>query len=115
MRTYPRTARRRLPAALALLVLCVGPLGAQQRKNLVELGAGGMYQSYDNATDLDGAIGGVGRLGVWLPANFSVELAGTFAKPKTAPDLLGNSLAVNVRNFSVSALYNIVIGTKNSL
>lgn len=117
MRTYPRTARRRLPAALALLVLCVGPLAAQQRKYLIELGAAGAYQSYDNATDLDAAIGGVGRLGVWLPANFSVELAGTFAKPKTTvTDLLGDttSVGVNARTFSGSLLYNILIGTRNS-
>ena len=114
MRTYPRTARHRLPAALALLVLCVGPLAAQQRKYLVELGAGGGYQSYDNATDLAGAIGGVGWLGVWLPANFSVEVAGTFAKPKTSPDLLGNTVGVNARTFSGSLLYNILLGSKSS-
>jgi outer membrane protein OmpA-like peptidoglycan-associated protein len=114
MRTYQRTARRGLPAVLVVLTIGTAPLVAQERKNLVELGAAAAYQSFDNATDLDGAVGGLARLGVWLPANFSLELAGSFAKPKTAPDLLGHTLSVNVKNFSVSALYNILIGTRNS-
>jgi len=114
MRTYQRTARRGLPAVLVVLILGTAPLVAQERKHFVELSAGAGYESFDNATDLDGAVGGFGRLGVWLPANFSLELAGSFAKPKTSPDLLGNTLSVNVRNFSISALYNILIGTNNS-
>ena len=117
MRTYPWTARCRLPAGLALLVVLAAPLAAQQRKYLVELGAAGAYQSFDNATDLDGAIGEIGRLGVWLPANFSLEVAGSFAKPKTTvTDLLGNatSVSVNARTFSASLLYNVLIGSKSS-
>ena len=117
MRTYPRTARCRLSAALGLLVLCAGPLAAQQRKYLIELGAAGAYQSYDNATALNGAIGGVGRLGLWLPANFEVELAYAFATPKTTvTDLLGNTTSVSVKAHTVSGslLYNILIGSKNS-
>ena len=113
MRTYQRTALRGLPAVLAVLVLGNAPLTAQERKNFVELGAGAAYQSFDDATDLDGAVGGLGRLGVWLPANFSIELAGSFAKPKQTANLLSPP-GVNVRNFSVSALYNILVGTKNS-
>jgi outer membrane protein OmpA-like peptidoglycan-associated protein len=114
MRTYRRTARQGLPAVLVVLILGTAPLVAQERKHFVELGAGMAYQSFDNATDLDGAVGGVGRLGVWLPANFSLELAGSFAKPKTAPNILGNTLSIKVRNYSVSALYNILVGTKSS-
>lgn len=114
MRTYPRSARCRTPAGLVLLLLCAMPLAAQQRTYLVELGAAAGYQSYDNATDLGGTIGGGGRLGVWLPANFSIELAGTFAKPKTSATLLRPAVGVNVRSFSASVLYNILIGTKNS-
>jgi len=68
MRTYQRTALRGLPAVLAVLVLGNAPLVAQEQKRFVELGAAAAYQSFDNATDLDGAIGGLGRLGVWLPA-----------------------------------------------
>ena len=113
MRTYPRTARRGLPAVLAVLAFGTAPLIAQERKHFVELGAGAAYQSYDNATDLNGAVGGLGRLGVWLPANFSIELAGSFAKPKQTASVLSPP-GVNVRNFSISALYNILIGTRNS-
>lgn len=118
MRTYPLTARYRLPAALALLVLWVAPLAAQQRKYLVELGAAGAYQSYASVSELDGAVGGVGRLGVWLPANLSLELQGSFASPKTTiPDLLGNPIPVVVktRTFSGSLLYNFLIGSANSI
>ena len=54
------------------LAACAQPGAAQERKYLVELGAAGAYQSFDTATELDGAAGGLGRLGVWLPLNFSV-------------------------------------------
>ncbi len=118
MRTYPWTARCRIPAGLALLFLSALPLAAQQRKYLVEVGGAVAYESYDNATVLDGAIGGVGRLGVWLPANFSVELQGSFASPKTpvVVDVLGRTekQGVKVRSISASLLYNFLIGTKNS-
>jgi len=114
MRTYPHLARGwagglRLLAGLALLVACARPGAAQQRKYLVELGAAGAYQSFDAATDLGGAAGGVGRLGVWLPLNFSVEVEGGFASPKT-----GSDEGVSVKTFGASALYNILIGSKSS-
>jgi outer membrane protein OmpA-like peptidoglycan-associated protein len=114
MRTYQRTARRGLPAALVVLTIGTVPLVAQERKHFVELSAAAAYQSFDNATDLNGTVGGLGRLGIWLPANFSLELAGSFAKPKTSPDLLGNTLSVNVKSFSISALYNILVGNRSS-
>ncbi|HEY8257570.1 MAG TPA: OmpA family protein [Gemmatimonadales bacterium] len=117
MRTYRRTVVSRLPAALAILAICAVPARAQERTYLVELGAGGIYQSYDGATDLKGAVGGVGRLGVWLPANFSLEVGASFAKPKTdVTDLLGNTTSVGVkaRTISGAVLYNILIGTKSS-
>lgn len=117
MRTYHWTAQRCLSVAVLLLFIGVPQVAAQQRKYLVELGAAGAYQSFDNATDLDGSIGEIGRLGIWLPANFSLEVAGSFAKPKTTiTDLLGNATSVSVkaRTFSASLLYNILIGTRNS-
>ena len=113
MRTYQRTARRGLPAALVVLTIGTAPLVAQERKYLVELGAAAAYQSFDNSTNLDGAVGGLARLGVWLPANFSLELAGSFFKPKQTASVLAPP-GVNVKNFSISALYNILIGTRNS-
>ena len=77
MRTYPQPLRGwaggvQLLAGLALVVVCAQAGAAQQRKYLVELGAAGAYQSFDSETKLDGAPGGVVRLVVWLPLNFSV-------------------------------------------
>jgi outer membrane protein OmpA-like peptidoglycan-associated protein len=116
MRTYPYplggwAGGLRLLAGLALLAPCLRPCAAQQRKYLVELGAAGAYESFDNATDLGGAAGGTGRLGVWLPLNFSVELEGGFASPKTQSDNTG----VSVKTVAGSALYNVLIGASNSL
>src|SRR4051794_22304348 len=109
MRTYLRPTRGwagglRLLAGLALLASRLRPCAAQQRKYLVELGAAGAYESFDNATDLGGAAGGTGRLGVWLPLNFSVELEGGFASPKTQSDNTG----VSVKTLAGSALYNVL-------
>jgi OmpA-OmpF porin, OOP family len=111
MRTYPHAlrgwaGRRRLLAGLALLVMCAAPAAAQQRKYLVELGAAGAYESFDNELELDGAAGGIGRLGIWLPLNFSLEAEGLFASPKTT----GGSNSVSVRNLGVYGLYNIPVG-----
>jgi outer membrane protein OmpA-like peptidoglycan-associated protein len=115
MRTYPRPAGGRarglrLLAGLALLLACAHPGVAQQRKYLVELGAAGAYQSFDNATDLGGAPGGVARVGVWLPLNFSIELEGGIASPKTQTGDEG----VSVKTFAGSALYNILVGRSSS-
>ena len=116
MRTYPYplggwAGGLRLLAGLALSALCLRPCAAQQRKYLVELSAAGAYESFDNATDLGGAAGGTGRLGVWLPLNFSVEVEGAFASPKTQ----SNNVGVSVKTFAGSALYNVLIGASNSL
>src|SRR4051812_5992375 len=115
MRTYPQPPRGwaeglRLLASLALLAVCARSGAAQQRKYLVELGVAGVYQSFDTATGLKGAPGGLARLGVWLPLNFSVEVEGSFTKPKTKIRDEG----VSVKTFAVSALYNILFGARNS-
>jgi outer membrane protein OmpA-like peptidoglycan-associated protein len=102
--------RLRLLVGLALLAVCTRPGTAQQRKYLVELGAAGAYQSFDNATDLGGAVGGIGRLGVWLPLNFSLEVEGGFTSPKTQT----GSQSVSVKTFGAAALYNILIGSSSS-
>src|SRR5438876_270953 len=97
MRTYPYplggwAGGLRLLAGLALSALCLRPCAAQQRKYLVELSAAGAYESFDNATDLGGAAGGTGRLGVWLPLNFSLEVEGAFASPTTQSNNVGVSV-----------------------
>ncbi len=115
MRTYPQPARGWAGrvgalAGLALMVACAQTGAAQARKYLVELGAAGAYQSFDSNTQLDGAAGGLGRLGVWLPLNFSVEVEGAFASPGSK----SGSKSVSVKSFAGSVLYNIPIGLKNS-
>ena len=115
MRTYPQPARAwtgavELLAGLALAAVCAQAGAAQQRKYLVELSAAGAYQSFDSKTLLDGAPGGVGRLGLWLPLNFSVEVEGGFSSPNSK----SGDQSVNVKSFGASALYNVLIGANNS-
>jgi outer membrane protein OmpA-like peptidoglycan-associated protein len=85
---------------------------AQDRRYLVEIGAAGAYQSFDKVTDLGGAAGGVGRVGVWLPLHFSLELEGAFSSPKTQT---GEAVGVSVKTFAASALYNFLIGSASSV
>ena len=66
-------------ALLALAVCVVSPGLAQERRDLVEVGAAGVYQSYGSTAGLNGSVGGLGRIGVWLPLNFSVEVEGSVA------------------------------------
>ncbi len=117
MRTYRLPARGRarglsLLGGLALVVVCALPAAAQQRKYLVELGAAGMYQSFDDATQLAGGKGGVGRIGLWLPLNFSAEAEGQILSSKTDNTA---ETGVTVKSFSLSALYNILVGNSSSL
>ena len=89
MRTYRRRAH---PLARGLRFLCAlfllswlgSTVEAQERRYLLELGAGGLYQTYDEITRLDNAFGGVGRVGLWLPYNFSAELEGAFAETRSS-------------------------------
>ena len=116
MRTYPR---RFQPLAQGLALLCAGasllsvptPAEAQQRRYLVEVGAGALYESFDSVAKLGSAIGGVGRVGLWLPAHFSIELEGAFAPAKTDP----GEIKVSVRTFTASVLYNLPIGNESWL
>ena len=117
MRTYRLPARGRarglsLLGGLVLMAACALPAMAQQRKYLVELGAAGMYQSFDDATQLAGGKGGVGRIGLWLPLNFSVEAEGQILSSKTDNTA---ETGVTVKSFSLSALYNILVGSSSSL
>lgn len=93
-------------ALLATLVCARSPLAAQERHYLAEVGAAGVYQSFDGAAELKGALGGMGRLGLWLPLNLSVEVDGAFTKPKAESTDEG----VSVRQFSGALLYNVPVG-----
>ena len=110
MRTYRRGLRSLLrglrPLCALVLLLPFGPaLEAQQRRYLVEVGAGGLLQSFPDTTLLKSAFGGVGRIGLWLPYNFSAELEGAFASTETRE----TGISVSTRTISGSVLYNILL------
>src|SRR5690349_3336411 len=116
MLTYPQPSRGWAGrvgalAGLALVVACAQTGAAQARKYLVELGAAAAYQSFDSLASLDNSAGGIGRLGVWLPLNFSLEVQADFvsSKSKTRDESVG------VKTFAASALYNVPIGLSNSV
>ena len=114
MRTYRYGSRGparglRQVCALALLLLLGSSLQAQERRYLVELGAGGVYQTFDELTNLGSALGYMGRVGLWLPAHFSVEGEVSIAPAKTDP----GEVSVNVRSLSAFLLYNVPLGKES--
>jgi OmpA-OmpF porin, OOP family len=114
MRTYgfPTGDVARALRLLGVLVLSLSRLStaeAQERRYLFEVGASASYQSFDSTTQLGGAFAGLGRIGVWLPLNFSVEAEGTIASPKSE----NTDETVNVKTGSVALLYNLLFGQKS--
>jgi outer membrane protein OmpA-like peptidoglycan-associated protein len=112
MLTYRIPARglaRGLPllGALVLSVSYLPAAQAQERRYLFEVGAAGAYHSFGDSTDLGGAVGGLARVGVWLPLNVSLEAEADLANPKSQTLDQG----VKVRTFSASALYNLLLGS----
>ena len=115
MRTYRRRAH---PLARGLRFLCAlfllswlgSTVEAQERRYLLELGAGGLYQTYDEITRLDNAFGGVGRVGLWLPYNFSAELEGAFAGSQALDARTDTIVEMGTRTITASVLYNILLG-----
>jgi outer membrane protein OmpA-like peptidoglycan-associated protein len=110
---------RRPPAGLARVLLLLGAVvyapvsstaEAQERRYLFEVGAAGAYQSFNSTTRLDGAAGGLGRIGVWLPLNLGLEAEGSIASPTAQTTNNG----VGVKTGSVSLLYNLLFGARNS-
>src|SRR5215208_318501 len=81
---------------------------AQERRHLFEIGIAGAYRSFGDSTDLGGAAGGLARAALWLPLNLSLEGEADFASPKS------NALdqGVSVKTYSVSALYNMLLGSE---
>jgi outer membrane protein OmpA-like peptidoglycan-associated protein len=89
-------------SALVCAVISLPQRGeGQERRNLFELSAAGALQSYNNETGLDGSFGGLGRFGLWLPLNFSVEAEGSLAKAN----------GIDVKIGSASLLYNMLLGS----
>jgi outer membrane protein OmpA-like peptidoglycan-associated protein len=97
-----------LLGALVCALASARTAAAQERRYLFEVGAAGAYQGFGSSTNLDGAAGGLGRLAIWLPLNFSLEVEGSTATPKAKSPVVG----VGVKTFSASALYNLPLGTK---
>lgn len=87
--------------ALVCTLASVSTAQAQERRYLFEVSAGGAYQSFADSTGLDGGVGGVGRLGVWLPLNFSIEAEGSIA----------SSNGIGVKSGSAAVLYNMRLGS----
>lgn len=112
MRTYREgPGGRGLTLALLALAVCVvSPAVAQERRYLVEVGAAGVYQSYGSTAGLNGSVGGLGRIGVWLPLNFSVEVEGSTSKPSSKATDEG----LPVKSLALSALFNIPVGKRNT-
>ncbi|HKP50227.1 MAG TPA: OmpA family protein [Gemmatimonadales bacterium] len=96
-------SRRLLPAVIAVftLMFVASGLQAQERRYLFEVGGAAAFQSYGNETGLGSSIGPLGRLGIWLPLNFSAELEGSLAKDND----------VSVKVGSASLLYNLLLGS----
>jgi hypothetical protein len=113
MRTYRRRFQGRSTrlaplGVLAALLLSSSAVQAQQRRYLLELGAGGVYQSFDELTRVESTFGGVGRIGLWLPYSFSVELEGAFLGRTDAQNLDGDStVRRSPRTITGAVLYNI--------
>ena len=97
-----------LLGALVCTLASAQTAAAQERRYLFEVGAAGAYQGFGSSTKLGGAAGGLGRLAVWLPLNFSLEAEGSTATPKAKSPVVG----VGVKTLSASALYNLPLGTK---
>ena len=93
----------RLSGILTWALLNLPTAEAQERRNLLELGIAGGYQSFSDVTGFDGSAGGLVRLGVWLPLNFSVELEGS----TTSTDAIG------IKTGTASLLYNIPLGASS--
>jgi OmpA-OmpF porin, OOP family len=103
MRTY------RFLCGLLLLPLLGPRVEAQDRRYLLELGAAVLSQSYGDSAFVDSGVGGIGRLGLWLPYNFSLELEGAFVGTD-AQDLNANTkVPISTRMITGSVLYNILL------
>ena len=95
--------------ALVYTLASVSIAQAQERHNLFEVSAAGAYQSYGNTADLGSAFGGLGRIGLWLPLNFSVEAEGSTASAKANT----TDIKVGVKTGSGALLYNLPFGGRS--
>ena len=78
------TLAGRAAGLLLGIAAAFSPLGAQQRRYLFEVGGAAAYTSFDSETGLDAGMGGLARVGVWLPYRFSVEGEVGYASPSSS-------------------------------
>jgi len=98
-----------ITSAVALVFVTI-PAHAQ-RQYRFELGASAGYYAFDSKTELDNAFGGSLRAGYWITGPLSVEVEGSYAKPKTTSSL---NNAVDVKSIGGWALLNLPIGKSAS-
>src|SRR5215203_7492287 len=114
MRIYPRPhgglarALRHLGAVVSTLAFSA-TAHAQERTYLFEVGAAAAYQGFGETAELSSKLGGLARIGVWLPYGFGVEGEGLITKPAAK----STDEPVPVRMASASLLYNLLL-TPNS-
>ena len=111
MRTYLNPgaglARALRLSGLVVSTLCAVSLAqAQERRYLFELSAGAGYYGFGRTADLTGKLGGVGRIGIWLPYNLSLEAEGFLVSPRAKQA----DVPVSVTAGSGSLLYNQFLG-----
>lgn len=105
-----RTCLQRVALAAACVITLGAPLRAQQRRNLIEIGGGAVYQSFDKATNLQAAFGGVGRVGLWLPYRFEIEGEAMLTRPRTT----FNGFGWKANTYSGALLFNVPVGKSSS-
>jgi hypothetical protein len=95
---------------LAWSVTANAPLAAQRVYRL-ELSGGGSYNVYDSQTELGNAFGGTLRLGYWIYGPLSLEIEGTYAKPRTDTPL---KASVNATTLGGWLLGNLPLSNSSS-
>ena len=65
-------------------------------------------QSFDEATGVESGLGGLGRVGLWLPAHFSVEVEGSFVSSDATDARADTTASISTRVITGSVLYNIL-------
>ena len=116
MRTYPNPgaglARALRLSGLVVSTLCAVSLAqAQERRYLFEVSAGAGYYGFGETAALNGKLGPVGRIGVWLPYNLSVEAEGFLVSPSSKAPTTGPPAGdVKITAGSGSLLYNHFLG-----
>ena len=101
--------RRTTAAALLALSSLAGQARAQ-RSGSVELGLALAWQDLSDSLKGGYGFGGAGRVGVWLPARFSIELEVDYTRPNNYYTLTHEPTVT----FTGAVLYNFRLGQVNS-